>query len=369
MLLLIAASLTFFGAPMRAAFTVTAPPGTFEAAAEVSLARNDLAERKTVEVASAQAGVDGSLDLHFEGEPGLYLLRSAGQLELPLAPAEGQSLHIARDADAPAGYRVEGSPDTELAHQYEAFRKESLGRLVHPPRAAANKAKAERADEHTLAELTRAEVEGYRQHLRELNDFVLAQVGPSIALYATSIRWNADYRGEEIETLVDAFSAQHGEIAIAKQMRERIQAARRVAIGSEAPELVAENLEGVEQRLSDFRGDYVLVDFWASWCLPCRTEHKHYRKLAERDGKSPITILGVNLDTTKNAWQRAVRQDQVTWPQISDLEGLNSPLAAAYNVSALPRSVLVDPEGRIIAKDLRGEALDRKLEELGLLGN
>ncbi|MEC7907359.1 MAG: TlpA disulfide reductase family protein, partial [Verrucomicrobiota bacterium] len=109
---------------------------------------------------------------------------------------------------------------------------------------------------------------------------------------------------------------------------------------------------------------YVLVDFWASWCVPCRVENRLYNQLLPKYADHPFAIFAVNLDDSRQIWEMASKKDRVVWPQISDSLGWQSPLAAAYNVTALPMSFLMDPDGRIIGRNLRGEALEAKLAEL-----
>jgi len=135
-------------------------------------------------------------------------------------------------------------------------------------------------------------------------------------------------------------------------------------LGQAAPEIDLQNPEGKYVALSDFKGKYVLIDFWASWCGPCRRENPNVVKLYEKYGGDKFEILGVSLDSDKKRWMQAIEQDGLKWPHVSDLKKWSSAPAADYGVRSIPFTALVDPDGNIIATKLRGAALERKLEEL-----
>ncbi|MFC2176610.1 redoxin domain-containing protein [Bacteroidota bacterium] len=142
------------------------------------------------------------------------------------------------------------------------------------------------------------------------------------------------------------------------------QAATRTQIGSEAPEIALKTPEGNTIKLSDFRGKTTLIDFWASWCKPCRMENPNVLKVYNRFKDKGFEIYGVSLDKDHANWVQAIKQDNLTWKHGSELQFWQSSFVAVYNLEGIPMTYLIDENGIIIAKGLRGEELEQKLEEI-----
>jgi peroxiredoxin len=151
-----------------------------------------------------------------------------------------------------------------------------------------------------------------------------------------------------------------------KQLEEVIAENKIGAVGTQALDFTQPDTTGTPVSLSSFRGKYVLVDFWASWCGPCRQENPNVVESFNKFSSKNFTVLGVSLDRPgqKEKWVNAIKEDNLTWTHISDLQFWSNAVAQLYHIKGIPRNFLVDPNGKIVAKDLRGPALEAKLCEL-----
>jgi peroxiredoxin len=149
-----------------------------------------------------------------------------------------------------------------------------------------------------------------------------------------------------------------------RMLEQQIADGKIGAIGTDAIDFVQNDTTGKPVSLSSFRGKYVLVDFWASWCKPCRMENPNVVEAFRKFSQKNFTVLGVSLDRARDPWIQAIKDDQLTWTHVSDLKFWSNEAAAKYRISSIPQNLLIGPDGKIIARNLRGEELQERLAVL-----
>jgi len=197
-----------------------------------------------------------------------------------------------------------------------------------------------------------------------IQTWVLQHKGSYVSPLVIALNYLDDGDAGKIRLLYDGLTPEVKLSYFAKYVEGALSRLEGLNIGKTAPLFAQTDAAGKPISLESFKGKYVLIDFWASWCGPCRQENPNLVRTYQKFKNRNLEILGVSLDNSKDKWLQAIQEDQLSWKHVSDLKGWRNDVAVQYGVQSIPANFLVDKEGKIIAKGLRGPALEQALEQL-----
>lgn len=321
----------------------------------------DLQTKKTLIIDTLKVNKRGKFNAVYFLEPNIYNLTFDGKKTLELAIDIGQ--HIKIKGNSVEDLVVSGSNDTQLLTDYKTFRKASLNRLVTTVRDSIKELEKQQASAQLITKLRTLEVDNYKIHLNELVQFVNEKMNNSIAIYPTSIRWNNENL-ETLESIVSSFKDAHPNLEITKKLIKKIELLKRTSIGATISTIKMPNQFNKLISLDSIKGTYTLIDFWASWCPPCRTESALLNSLYVNYNSKGFKIYGISLDSNKERWLKALKTDNRIWANVSTVEGFKTPVAVEYGITSLPTNFLINSKGKIITSNLHGEDLKKFVEKL-----
>lgn len=294
-------------------------------------------------------------------EPFVYSFGTDKKVYLHLLIKPKDIIELSIDNDKIVG---KGSQDTQYLVDYEAFRIGIFKKWLKPvydSSAAAEKSGNKEKLEYWNKQQTYAS-DNYKAELSKWvsQSFFLR----SPAAIHHSLRWHPDNDIVLMDSLVAIYKRNYPNISLTKQIEAKVTRTKRTAFGAKAPDFISSDQNGTAFELYSIAGRYILLDFWASWCPPCRQESPTLVRLFNQYKDRGFTIVSVSVDDKKDKWIEAIQKDGLVWTNVSEVNGWKSPSATLYNVSAIPQSFLLDKDGKIIAKNLRGTDLENKLAEL-----
>ncbi len=356
--------------------------GQLDNAVQLEMQLQELTTSDLIPVDSFRTDTMGRF--HYRGrieEAGYYVLRTGQSNYITLVVEPGEEVHISGDAgDLAATARLEGSPGSLLLARLNRYLMNNYQKVDS---LAAVFRENQYSNDFTeiRSRIDSAYIEVYSEQQEYVKKFIRknpASLASIIALYqyfGNQLILNEDEHFEYFELLSRSLSEVYPTNRHVLDLNRRVSRHRRnearrqlaqenLAVGSEAPEIVLPDPGGEMVALSSLRGKYVFLDFWASWCAPCREANKKLADIYSEYNDRGFEIYAVSLDRNREQWLQGIEEDKIDWIQVSDLRFWSSPVVSLYDIERLPFTVLIGPDGRIIQKNIDPEELEDKLKEL-----
>ncbi len=293
----------------------------------------------------------------------LFLLQ-IGNAQYNIIAKNGDALNFKSDlSDSSHAYELSGSDESQKIQEFTKINNTYSAKLAVMANEFESKGAAQPTKKDSLLAVYRPV---FMKTLKEQNqavvDFVNENKSSLAAFYAAQQLDRYNYE-QQLVAYADAIKGKFINNPDVQKFIKQMEVAKPLSIGHQAPNFTAASIDGKQVSLSDYKGKYVMLDFWASWCVPCRQENPNVVKQYAAYKDKGLNILGISLDVDKKPWQKAVSDDHITWQQVSDLKRFDGPIEQSYHIEAIPSNFIIDPSGNIVAKNVTGEDLQDFLKK------
>ncbi len=353
--------------------------GQLDNAAGVNLALQELTTGDLIPVDSIPTDSQGVFSYRGKiEEAGYFILRADRENFITLVIEPGEHIVIRGNApELPMEHTIEGSEGSELLSQLNRYlehnykKVDSLAEIFHSSQYQQNFYEIRNSLDSSYSAIFEDQQHYVKQFIKD-NPHSLASIIALYKYFGNQLLLSENEHFNYFEMLSQSLSEVYPTNRHVLDLKRRVshhkrnEARRRMAqenlaVGSEAPEIILPTPDGEMRALSSLRGNYVLIDFWAAWCAPCRKANQQLKVVYERYSPYGFEIYGISLDRTREQWLQGIQEDNISWLQVSDLRFWNSPVINLYNVEGIPYTVLIDPDGRIIKKGIDVDELDEFL--------
>lgn len=359
---LVLLSLTIFSCTDKNAFTISGTvinPGSLK---KIFLVEADSAGIKVVD--STQLSENGKFQFkHSAPYENLYKIRVGGSI-FDIIAKNGDDITFSTDInDNSKAYMVTGSEESGKIQEFNKMNNvysDKMSKLYNDYQAKAQ----------VLGKESDSLINAYRPQFQVIMDeqsaATLKYVNDnknSLAGFYAATSLDPDKYEQQLIAYADAIKDNFKDNLGVQQFEKQMAAAKPVSIGQHAPDFTIIGIDDKPIKLSDYKGKYVMLDFWASWCMPCRQENPNVVKQYTVYHAKGLNILGISLDQDKGKWQQAITADNLSWTHASDLKNFEGPTEELYHIQAIPSNFIIDPNGIIVAKNVRGADLEQFLNK------
>ncbi len=275
---------------------------------------------------------------------------------------ENSPIKITGSLDSLKALSIVGSKSQDILKQFKTYYKDTMLKYQG---MATSLEQAEKSKDTKQVELLNVQIEALNNdYMKYLRTTVSDNKKSVVGLYLLLSQLANDMSAAELDSTLATFDSSLKASVYMTELNKKLTAKKNFDIGKQAPDFTLNDPNGKPVSLASFKGKYVLLDFWASWCSPCRGENPNLVKAYKKYNPQGFEIFGVSLDDSKDNWLKGIKEDNITWTQVSDVKGWKCEAARLYSIESIPASFLLDKEGVIIAKNLRGEELEKKLAEI-----